>query len=173
MLLALIETGQTNDHELKVLNAVQTANDLQKHILTNKIKKYFSENLSRKHIALWGLAFKPNTDDMRETPCRVPMTDLLEAGAAIKAYDPAAMQEAQRIFDNTSGLRFARTPYEALDQADALTIVTEWKEFRSPDFSEIARKLKHKVIFDGRNMYDPENIKLNKIIYQAMGHLTS
>lgn len=170
---ALIKTGQTNNYELKVLNAVEAANDLQRHILTNKIKKYFGESLSGKHIALWGLAFKPNTDDMREAPSRFLIKDLLEAGATISAYDPVAMQEAKRIFENTNGLSFANTPFQALDQADALVIVTEWKEFRSPDFSEIARKLKHKVIFDGRNMYDPEIVKLNEITYQAIGRLTA
>lgn len=170
---ALIKTGQTNNYELKVLNAVEAANDLQRHILTNKIKKYFGESLSGKHIALWGLAFKPNTDDMREAPSRVLIKDLLEAGATISAYDPVAMQEAKRIFENTNGLSFANTPFQALDQADALVIVTEWKEFRSPDFSEIARKLKYKVIFDGRNMYDPEIVKLNEITYQAIGRLTA
>ena len=170
---ALIKTGQTNNYELKVLNAVEAANDLQRHILTNKIKKYFGESLSGKHIALWGLAFKPNTDDMREAPSRVLIKDLLEAGATISAYDPVAIQEAKRIFENTNGLSFANTPFQALDQADALVIVTEWKEFRSPDFSEIARKLKHKVIFDGRNMYDPEIVKLNEITYQAIGRLTA
>ena len=170
---ALIKTGQTNNYELKVLNAVEAANDLQRHILTNKIKKYFGESLSGKHIALWGLAFKPNTDDMREAPSRVLIKDLLEAGATISAYDPVAMQEAKRIFENTNGLSFANTPFQALDQADALVIVTEWKEFRSPDFSEIAHKLKYKVIFDGRNMYDPEIVKLNEITYQAIGRLTA
>ncbi len=170
---ALIKTGQSNDYELKVLNAVEAANDLQRHILTNKIKKYFGESLSGKHIALWGLAFKPNTDDMREAPSRVLIKDLLEAGATISAYDPVAIQEAKRIFENTNGLSFANTPFQALDQADALVIVTEWKEFRSPDFSEIAHKLKYKVIFDGRNMYDPEIVKLNEITYQAIGRLTA
>lgn len=170
---ALIKAGQSNDYELKVLNAVEAANDLQRHILTNKIKKYFGESLSGKHIALWGLAFKPNTDDMREAPSRVLIKDLLEAGATISAYDPVAIQEAKRIFENTNGLSFANTPFQALDQADALVIVTEWKEFRSPDFSEIAHKLKYKVIFDGRNMYDPESVKLNEITYQAIGRLTA
>lgn len=169
---ALIKTGKANHYDLKVLNAVEAANDIQKHVLTQKIKTHFGDNLTGKHFALWGLAFKPNTDDMREAASRVLIADLLSAGATVTAYDPVAMEEAKRIFKNTQGLRFANTQSQALDGADALVIVTEWKEFRSPDFGEIKQKVKEKIIFDGRNMYDPKVVKSAGIEYQSIGRLS-
>lgn len=169
---ALIKTGKANHYDLKVLNAVEAANTIQKHVLTQKIKTYFGNNLASKHFALWGLAFKPNTDDMREAASRVLIQDLLDAGATVTAYDPVAMAEASRIFKNTQGLSFAKTQNQALDDADALVIVTEWKEFRSPDFFEIRQKVKEKVIFDGRNMYDPKVVKNAGIEYRPIGRLT-
>lgn len=168
---ALIKTGKANHYDLKVLNAVEAANDIQKHVLTQKIKTYFGSNLAGKHFALWGLAFKPNTDDMREAASRVLIQDLLDAGATVSAYDPVAMDEASRIFKKTRGLSFAKTHNLALDGADALVIVTEWKEFRSPDFSEIKQKIKEKVIFDGRNMYEPEVVKNAGLEYRPIGRL--
>jgi UDPglucose 6-dehydrogenase len=120
---------------------------------------------------LWGLAFKPNTDDMREAASRVLIQDLLDAGATVSAYDPVAMDEASRIFKNIRGLSFAKTQNLALDGADALVIVTEWKEFRSPDFSEIKQRIKGKVIFDGRNMYEPEVVKNAGLEYRPIGRL--
>lgn len=169
---ALIKTGKANYYDLKVLNAVEEANDIQKHVLTQKIKNHFGSNLAGKHFALWGLAFKPNTDDMREAASRVLIQDLVGAGATVTAYDPVAMDEASRIFKNTQGLSFAKTQNLALDDADALVIVTEWKEFRSPDFSEIKQKVKDKIIFDGRNMYDPKVVKNAGIEYRPIGRLT-
>ena len=168
---ALISTGSNNGYDLRVLNAVEAANDAQKQVLTQKIKKYFGANLAGKHFALWGLAFKPNTDDMREATSRVLIGDLLQAGATVTAYDPVAMQESKRIFNNTTGLSYAETPTSALNNADALVIVTEWKEFRSQDFSIIKQKLKANIIFDGRNMYDPQTVKNAGIEYRSIGRL--
>lgn len=170
---ALIKMGKANHYDLKVLNAVEEANDIQKHVLTEKIKAYFGNQLAGKHFALWGLAFKPNTDDMREATSRVLIQDLLEAGATVCAYDPVAMEEAQRIFKDTRGLTFETTQNRVLEGADALVIVTEWKEFRSPDFSEIRQKIKEKVIFDGRNMYEPEVVKNAGIAYRPIGRLVN
>jgi UDPglucose 6-dehydrogenase len=166
---ALISTGNNNGYDLKVLNAVEAANDTQKQVLTKKIKQHFGENLAGKHFAVWGLAFKPNTDDMREATSRVLIQDLLQAGATVTAYDPVAMQEAKRIFKDMAGLNYAETPNQALNNADALVIVTEWKEFRSPDFSQIKQKLKANIIFDGRNMYDPQVVKSAGIEYLSIG----
>ena len=168
---ALISTGSNNGYDLKVLNAVEAANDLQKQVLTQKIKKHFGANLAGKHFAVWGLAFKPNTDDMREATSRVLINDLLEAGATVTAYDPVAMPEAKRMFNGVPGLSFAETPINALSNADALVIVTEWKEFRSPDFSQLKQKLKEKIIFDGRNLFDPQTLKNAGIVYQSIGRL--
>lgn len=167
---ALIKTA-ANDAgiELKVLTAVEAANDAQKHVLTKKIKAQFGNNLQGKHFALWGLAFKPNTDDMREAPSRELIADLLAAGATITAYDPVATHEAQRIFNGVAGITFAETAMSALEQADALVIVTEWKEFRCPDFAVLAQKLKQAVIFDGRNLYDPAQVGDAGFAYFAIG----
>lgn len=169
---ALISTGKNNDYDLKVLNAVEAANDAQKEVLTKKIKNYFGENLAGKHFALWGLAFKPNTDDMREASSRVLIADLLAAGATITAYDPVAMNEAKRIFKGIHGISYGASPSEALNNADALVIVTEWKEFRSQDFTHIKQKLKSNVIFDGRNIYDPLIVKNAGLEYYAIGRPT-
>ena len=166
---ALIKTAKNNDYDLKVLNAVESANDAQKQVLTKKIKKYFGDNLAGKHFALWGLAFKPNTDDMRDAASRVLIADLLAAGATVAAYDPVAMNEAKRIFGETKGLSFVNSQNEALEDASALVIVTEWKEFRSPDFSLIKQKLKQKMIFDGRNMYEPKVVKKAGLTYHPIG----
>ena len=168
---ALISTASNNGFELKVLNAVEAANDAQKQVLTQKIKTHFGENLAGKHFAVWGLAFKPNTDDMREATSRVLIHDLLQAGATVTAYDPVAMDEAKRIFNGVVGLTFAKTPSAALNNADALVIVTEWKEFRSQDFSIIKHKLKENIIFDGRNLYDPNVVKNAGIEYKPIGRL--
>jgi len=169
---ALIKIGKAHQYDLKVLNAVEEANDKQKHVLTEKIRKHYGSDLAGKHFALWGLAFKPNTDDMREAASRVLIQDLLKAGATVCAYDPVAMAEAKRIFKETKGLSFAKSQNQALDNADALVIVTEWKEFRSPDFSLIKQKVKENVIFDGRNMYEPKVVKNAGIKYYPVGRLT-
>lgn len=168
---ALISTGKNNDYDLKVLNAVEAANDAQKEVLTKKIKKHFGDNLADKHFAVWGLAFKPNTDDMREASSRVLIADLLAAGATVTAYDPVAMTEAKRIFNGVKGLSYAESPSLALENANALVIVTEWKEFRSQDFSQIKQKLKSNIIFDGRNIYDPVVVNKAGLEYQAIGRL--
>jgi UDPglucose 6-dehydrogenase len=155
--------------ELKVLNAVEEANEDQKRVLTAKIKAKFGDDLKGRKFALWGLAFKPNTDDMREAPSRELIADLFAAGATVVAYDPVAVHEAQRIYGDEPRLAYAESPVAALDGADALVIVTEWKEFRSPDFNVIKAKLKTPIIFDGRNLYEPKLPRSFGLDYQAIG----
>jgi len=164
---ALIKMAAVNGHDMKVLNAVEDANDIQKSILVEKIVLAFGENLSGKRFALWGLAFKPNTDDMREAPSRVIISELISRGATICAYDPVAMTEAKRVISEP--IRYADGPIQALAGADALVIVTEWQEFRSPDFEEMANLLKTKRVFDGRNMYEPSVVKRAGLIYEGIG----
>jgi UDPglucose 6-dehydrogenase len=166
---ALIKTAKEYGHGLKVLTAVEDANDAQKHVLIDKIEKRFGADLSGRRFALWGLAFKPNTDDMREAPARVIIEELFKRGATVMAYDPVAMQEAERIFGDESRLSYAGRPKSALEGADALLIVTEWKEFRSPDFEAIKSRLKQPVVFDGRNMYDPKVMAAQGIEYFGIG----
>lgn len=155
--------------ELKVLNAVEEANDAQKRVLTAKVKARFGDDLGGRKFAVWGLAFKPNTDDMREAPSRYLLADLFAAGATVAAYDPVAMHEAQRVFGDEPRLTYAESPAAALDGADALVIVTEWKEFRSPDFAVLLAKLKSPVIFDGRNLYEPKLPRSYGFEYFAIG----
>jgi UDPglucose 6-dehydrogenase len=167
---ALIKTAAADaGMTLKVLSAVEDANDAQKHVLAHKVKTRFGNDLTGKHFAIWGLAFKANTDDMREATSRVVIQDLLAAGATVTAYDPVAVAEAKHCFANTPGLTYAENQSAALTNADALVIVTEWKEFRSPDFEYIKAKLKSSVIFDGRNMYDPKLIRGMGFEYLAIG----
>ncbi len=167
---ALIKTAADDAGiKLKVLTAVDEANDEQKHVLSNKIKARFGDDLNGRHFALWGLAFKPNTDDMREAPSRELIADLLRAGATLTAYDPVAMQEAKRIYGDEPRLKLSDSPMTALENADGLVIVTEWKEFRSPDFAEVKKKLKNSVIFDGRNLYEPGTFTELGIEYQGIG----
>jgi UDPglucose 6-dehydrogenase len=168
---ALIRTAQEAGQQLQVLQAVEAANEAQKGVLAQKITKRLGADLSGKTFALWGLAFKPNTDDMREAPSLVLIADLLARGASIRAYDPVATHEAQRILGDNPRIRYAATPMEALDGADALAIVTEWKEFRSPDFDAIKATLKTPVIFDGRNLYDPATPRKAGLEYFAIGRL--
>jgi UDPglucose 6-dehydrogenase len=168
---ALIRTAQEAGQALQVLQAVEAANEAQKGVLAKKITKRLGKDLSGKTFALWGLAFKPNTDDMREAPSLVLIADLLARGASIRAYDPVATHEAQRILGQNPRISYAATPMEALDGADALAIVTEWKEFRSPDFEAIKSKLKTPVIFDGRNLYDPTAPRRAGLEYFAIGRL--
>ncbi len=166
---ALIKTAADDAGiNLKVLTAVEEANDAQKHVLTEKLKARFGD-LKGKHFALWGLAFKPNTDDMREAPSRELIADLFAAGATLTAYDPVAMHETQRIFGDEPRLQYAESPMGALDNADALVIATEWKEFRSPDFEAVKAALKQPLIFDGRNLYDPKFVRGLGIEYFAIG----
>ena len=167
---ALIKTAAgAGDVDLKVLMAVEAANSAQKHVLGRKIKQRLGDDLTGRHFALWGLAFKPNTDDMREAPSLELLTDLLAAGATVAAYDPAAMHEAQRVLGNEPRVRYAQSPNDALDGADALVIVTEWKEFRSPDFELIKERLKQPLILDGRNLYDPALVRGMGFDYLAIG----
>jgi UDPglucose 6-dehydrogenase len=166
---ALIKTAKDDAQiDLKVLTAVESANDAQKHVLTKKLAAKFGD-LKGRHFALWGLAFKPNTDDMREAPSRALIADLFAAGATLTAYDPVAMHEAQRIFGDEPRLRYAKTPMAALADADALIIVTEWKEFRSPNFDAIKGQLKSPIIFDGRNLYEPSVVRDAGLEYFAIG----
>ncbi len=167
---ALIKTAAgAGDVDLKVLMAVEAANSAQKHVLGRKIKQRLGDDLTGRHFALWGLAFKPNTDDMREAPSLELLTDLLAAGATVAAYDPAAMHEAQRVLGNEPCVRYAQSPNDALEGADALVIVTEWKEFRSPDFELIKERLKQPLIVDGRNLYDPVLVRGMGFDYLAIG----
>ena len=167
---ALIKTAKdTAGFDLKLLKAVEEVNDLQKFVLPKKIKKQFGESLKGKHFALWGLAFKPNTDDMREASSRVLIDELIKVGATITAYDPVAMDEGKRIFKDEKNITFADTQDEALKNADALIIVTEWTEFRSPDFALIKASLKSPMIFDGRNLYDPKAVRALGFNYFPIG----
>jgi len=167
---ALIKTAKdVAGFDLKLLKAVEEVNDLQKYVLPKKIKKEFGDNLKGKHFALWGLAFKPNTDDMREASSRVLIGELIKAGATITAYDPVAMDEGKRIFKDEKSLSFVDTQDEALKNADALIIVTEWTEFRSPDFTLIKSSLKTPMIFDGRNLYDPKAVRVLGFNYYPIG----
>jgi UDPglucose 6-dehydrogenase len=170
---ALIHTADEAGRGLQVLRAVESANDAQKRVLIEKIERRFGNDLAGRCFALWGLAFKPNTDDMREAPSRVLIAELLARGAQVQAYDPIAMSEARRVLDASPGLRFADSAMAALRGADALVIATEWKEFRSPDFPRIQATLKQPVIFDGRNMFAPATVEAAGIEYHAIGRLGS
>ncbi|WP_215781734.1 UDP-glucose/GDP-mannose dehydrogenase family protein [Paludibacterium sp. B53371] len=166
---ALISTGKENGHTLRVLEAVEEANELQKHRLVEKIEKRFGTDLSGHRFGIWGLAFKPNTDDMREAASRVIVHELTARGAEVVAYDPVAMEEAHRVIGDNPRVRFAHDMMEAAEGADALLIVTEWKMFRSPDFDLLKKVLKTPTIFDGRNMYDPQWVRQQGFDYQAIG----
>ena len=167
---ALIKTAAVDAGiDLQVLQAVEVANDAQKHVLGNKVLARFGGDLKGKHFALWGLAFKANTDDMREATSREVIKDLPAAGATVTAYDPQAMAEARHCFPDEPRLRYAENQTAALDNADALVIVTEWKEFRSPDFDTIKAKLRNPLIFDGRNLYDPKLVRAMGFEYLAIG----
>jgi UDPglucose 6-dehydrogenase len=166
---ALLRTAQENGIDLKVVRAVEEANDRQKGVLVDKIVRRFGERLEGRRLALWGLAFKPNTDDMREAPSRVIIEGLLSRGASVCAYDPVAMDEAKHLLGNRERLTFAGSALEAADGADALVIVTEWKAFRSPEFPELKRRLAAPVIFDGRNLYEPDAIRAEGFEYFPIG----
>ncbi len=150
---AIIKTGKKYGYDLRVLQAVEDVNDDQKHVLVKKIKKHFGDDLSGKTFAMWGLSFKPNTDDMRESPAIVIIDELIEAGAKVKAYDPIAMKEAQHIYVGDK-ITYAKDAYDACVDTDALLLVTEWSEFRIPSWSAIGKLLHNKVVFDGRNIYE-------------------
>lgn len=166
---ALAATARAQGVEPRLIQAVEDVNARQKQVLVDKIVSHFGEDLSGKTFAMWGLAFKPNTDDMREAPSRVIMEALWEKGATVRAYDPEAMEEAQRIYKDTPALTLTDTAMAACEGADALLVVTEWKAFRAPDFDEIKAALNSPVIFDGRNMYDPASLKAEGFAYYAIG----
>lgn len=174
---ALERTARDYGQELHILRAVEQVNNNQKHVLGKKIVTRFGENLQGKHFAIWGLAFKPNTDDMREASSRVLVGELIERGATVAVYDPVAMKEAKRVlaldFDGKdealARVRFSESPMDALQDADALAIVTEWKAFRSPDFDQLKAKLKTPVIFDGRNLFEPQVMADIGIEYHGIG----
>jgi len=166
---ALMRTAADSGRPMQVLAAVESANEAQKHVLAEKVGARFGEDLCGLHFALWGLAFKPNTDDMREAPSRVVIDDLIARGATVCAYDPVAMHEARRAFGTVEGLSFSEMPMQALEGADALLIVTEWKEFRSPDFDAIRAALRQPVLIDGRNMYPPELPRAAGLEYMSIG----
>jgi len=166
---ALIRTADENGIKLKVLQAVEDANEAQKHVLLDKITKRFGKDLKGRNFAVWGLAFKPNTDDMRAASSRVLIKGLWELGATVTAYDPVAMDESKRIFGDEPRLVYADNAAAALKGADALVIVTEWKEFRAPNFDAMKADLKNPVVFDGRNLYNPAQMRERGIEYFAIG----
>jgi UDPglucose 6-dehydrogenase len=166
---ALAASASSAGYQAEILQAVTRVNDRQKHVLFEKMKMHFGGNLKGKTVALWGLAFKANTDDMREASSRTLMEALWAAGANVRAYDPVARSEAQRIYGERPDLVLCERLEEALEGADALAIVTEWREFRSPDFDLIKRSLSEPVIFDGRNLYDPKMLKHQGIHYYGIG----
>jgi UDPglucose 6-dehydrogenase len=166
---ALIHTGAEHGVHLGVLHAVEAANERQKRVLVDRVVECFGEDLHGRTFALWGLAFKPNTDDMREAPSRVIIAELVARGAKIQAYDPVAMDEARRVLQGVAGVTFAENQGAALEGADALLVVTEWKEFRTPDFELIKSTLRQPVVFDGRNIYEPALMRAFGIEYAGIG----
>ena len=166
---ALSRSAKAAGYEAQLLDSVEAVNFEQKRKLFEKISHYYDGKLAGKTIALWGLAFKPNTDDMREASSRVLMEALWEAGASVRAYDPEAMDETRRLYPDQEGLVLVDSAQEALDGADALAIVTEWQEFRSPDFGEIKAAIHDPVIFDGRNLYDPSMLESLGLTYYGVG----
>jgi UDPglucose 6-dehydrogenase len=164
---ALIQTAEGFKYELKVLKAVEAVNEDQKSVLFNKVMKHFNGNIKDKTIAIWGLSFKPQTDDMREAPSLVIIEKLLGAGAKVKAYDPVAMKEAKHTLGDT--ITYAEEQYEALIDADCLMLVTEWPEFKFPNFKIMRKLLNEPVIFDGRNIYDAAEMKRNGFSYYCIG----
>ncbi|MFT6914789.1 MAG: UDPglucose 6-dehydrogenase [Motiliproteus sp.] len=166
---ALKRTAEALGYEPRVLRAVEAVNEAQKHRLFEQIAKHYQQDLHGKMFSLWGLSFKPNTDDMREAASRVLLEGLWSAGAKVQAFDPKAMEEAQRIYGLRDDLTLVGTKEAALQGADALVIVTEWQSFRPPDFDLIKDRLNDKVIFDGRNLYEPERIESQGLAYYAIG----
>lgn len=164
---ALAKTADANAYDFKILKSVMSVNNKQKSVLVTKIKNYFGENLKGVTIAMWGLAFKPNTDDIREAPALYIIEGLLEAGAKVKAFDPEAMSNVKEIFGDK--VELVDEQYEALIDADALAIITEWSVFRTPSFTVIKELLKQPVVFDGRNLYDLERMKEKGIYYESIG----
>ena len=161
--------AKENDYEPQLIGSVERVNTFQKQVLFDKLRHYFSNTLEGKKIALWGLSFKPNTDDMREAPSRYFMEACWNAGASVTAYDPEAQKEARRIYGKRDDLKIVKTKEEALKGADCLVLMTEWKNFKSPDFELIKKELSDAVIFDGRNQYIPEQLKEMGFTYYSIG----
>ena len=172
---ALERTARQYDQDLLILRAVEAVNDRQKQVLGKKVVARFGDDLAGRHFAVWGLAFKPNTDDMRAAPSRVVLAELIARGATVAVYDPVAMEEARRVLaldltaEQLAKVRFATSPMDTLTDADALVIITEWKAFRSPDFDRIRTALKTPVIFDGRNLFEPRQMSEYGIEYHGIG----
>ncbi len=164
---ALINTGKLNNYSLGIIEAVEKINEKQKSILFNKIYEYFNGNLKDKLFAIWGLSFKPHTDDMREAPSLTVISHLLKEGAKINAYDPIAMDEAKKYLG--ASINYIESPYEALKDAEALIVITEWPEFRVLDYEEIEKQMRNKLIFDGRNIYEPYEMKDFGFTYFSIG----
>ncbi|MBK8555125.1 MAG: UDP-glucose/GDP-mannose dehydrogenase family protein [Lewinellaceae bacterium] len=164
---ALAKTASDYSYDFKILKSVMKVNTIQKSVLGKKIRKYFKNELSGKTIGIWGLAFKPNTDDVREAPALTIIEELLEAGARVQAFDPEAMENVRQIFGDR--IQFCSNIYETIEGADVLAILTEWSEFRNPDFDRIREQLKEPVIFDGRNLYDLEQMKELGFQYLSIG----
>lgn len=168
---ALFKTAQQNEFDFKILNSVMEVNQRQKQILGTRLKEYFGGDLKGRTIAIWGLAFKPETDDIREAPALELIKYLLEAGATVRVYDPEAMENVESLFGDQ--LYYAQDHYDAIDQADALAIMTEWSVFRSPSFNVIKQLLKQAVIFDGRNLFDPKDMAKDGFTYFSIGRPTA
>ncbi len=164
---AIIKTAGDNGYELNVIKAVEKANEYQKNVIFNKMLAFFDNNLNNKLIGIWGLSFKPKTDDIREASSIYLINKLLKNGARIKAYDPAAMEETKKLLGDK--IEYAGDPYEAVKGVDALSLMTEWSEFHLPDFSRLAELMTNKVVFDGRNIYNPEDLKKLGFIYFGIG----
>jgi UDPglucose 6-dehydrogenase len=164
---ALAKSAEENEYDFKILNSVMHVNQIQKKVLVEKVKKYFNNNLEGKKFAIWGLAFKPETDDIREAPALYIIEDLLNEGAALSVFDPEAMPNVKKLMGDK--ITYAVDQYEALVGADALLIVTEWSLFRTPDFDEVIKRLKNKVIFDGRNLYDLQKMIDCGFYYNSIG----
>jgi len=166
---ALIKIAHKHNSTAKILEAVEEVNDEQKLVMVEKIVNHFGENLKDKVFALWGLSFKPMTDDMREAPSRVIIRELIKRGAKIQAYDPEAMKESKRIFGDHQNIKYFDDQYDAVKNADALVLITEWRQFRMPDFEKVYSLLKEKNIFDGRNQYEPDQMKKIGFTYYCIG----
>jgi UDPglucose 6-dehydrogenase len=166
---ALQSTARDNGITLKLLEAVEKVNEAQKHVLVDKMLKRLNGNIGGRRFAVWGLSFKPDTDDMREAPSRVIIDALGRRGAAVIAYDPVAMDEGRRIYKDSPHVSFASSPLAACEGADGLVIVTEWKEFRGQDLESVRAKLKQPLVFDGRNLYDPALARAAGIEYFSIG----
>jgi UDPglucose 6-dehydrogenase len=164
---ALAKIADQNEYEFSILDSVIKVNEKQRTVLFDKIRNYYKGDLKGKTIALWGLAFKPNTDDIREAPALYIIEKLLKAGAIVQAFDPEAMENVEKLYGDK--IAFANDQYEVLNNANALMILTEWNEFRSPDFNFIKSKLIDKAIFDGRNIFDPATMQQNGFYFESIG----